>query len=133
MAGWAARVTAPTHEDAPPPFPKTAKRPAAGAVILEPDGRVWLYEPTNHHGGYERTFPKGTRDCGDSLEATAARETFEETGLLVEIRAFLIDSNRSETITRFFLGRRIAGCPSAMGWRPKPSGSCHWPICTGMR
>jgi 8-oxo-dGTP pyrophosphatase MutT (NUDIX family) len=85
-------------------------------VILEPDGRVWLYEPTNHYGGYERTFPKGTRDGGDSFEATAARETFEETGLLIEIRAFLIDSNRSERVTRFFLGRRIAGCPSAMGW-----------------
>ena len=87
-----------------------------GAVIIEPDNRVWLYEPTNHYGDYQRTFPKGTVDAGDSFEATAAREAFEETGLLVEIGAFLIDSDRSLSVTRFFLGRRIGGCPSAMGW-----------------
>ena len=85
-------------------------------MILEPDGRVWLYEPTNHYGSYQRTFPKGTVDAGDSFEATAAREAFEETGLLVEIGAFLIDSDRSLSVTRFYLAHRIGGCPSAMGW-----------------
>ena len=116
MAGWATLVRAPDHQNPPPPFPKSWKKRAAGAVICEPDGRVWLYEPTNHYGGYQKTFPKGTVDGADSFEATAAREAFEETGLLVEIGAFLIDSDRSLSVTRFFLGRRIGGCPSAMGW-----------------
>ena len=64
---------APSQPNRLPPFPETRKKRAAGAVIVEPDGRVWLCEPTNHHGRYQRTFPKGTRDAGWSLEATAAR------------------------------------------------------------
>jgi 8-oxo-dGTP pyrophosphatase MutT (NUDIX family) len=116
MAGWATLVRAPSRQNSPPPFPKSWKKRAAGAVIFEPDGRVWLYEPTNHYCGYQQTFPKGTVGAGDSFEATAAREAFEETGLLVEIGAFLIDSDRSLSVTRFFLGHRIGGCPSAMGW-----------------
>jgi 8-oxo-dGTP pyrophosphatase MutT (NUDIX family) len=102
--------------------PKSWKKRAAGAVIREPDGRVWLYEPTNHYGGYQQTFPKGTVDGADSFEATAAREAFEETGLLVEIGAFLIDSDRSLSVTRFFLACRIGGCPSAMGWEAQAVG-----------
>lgn len=33
-----------------------------GGVVYH--GRVWLCEPTNRSAGYQRTFPKGTRDAG---------------------------------------------------------------------
>lgn len=89
---------------------------AAGAVVLEEDGRVWLVSPTNGFGGYAATFPKGRVDPGCSLQHTAVREVFEESGLLVRLEAFLLDIRRTQTFTRYYLARRIGGCPSAMGW-----------------
>jgi 8-oxo-dGTP pyrophosphatase MutT (NUDIX family) len=89
---------------------------AAGAVVLEDDGRVWLVSPTNGFGGYAATFPKGRVDPGSSLQHTAVREVFEEAGLLVRLEAHLIDVPRTQTYTRYYLARRIGGCPSAMGW-----------------
>ena len=92
------------------------KKLSAGAVIVEPDGRCWLFEPTNHFGGYKLTFPKGTVEAGWSLEASAAREVFEETGLVVRIGEPLIDVERSTSVARYFRGRRVGGTPAAMGW-----------------
>ncbi|TCJ16094.1 NUDIX hydrolase [Parasulfuritortus cantonensis] len=89
--------------------------PAAGAVVVEPDGRVWLVHPTNEYGGYSCTFPKG-RTHGEPLREAAIREVLEEAGLLVELLDFLADSKRSETYTRYYLARRIGGTPSEMGW-----------------
>jgi 8-oxo-dGTP pyrophosphatase MutT (NUDIX family) len=89
---------------------------AAGAVVLEDDGRVWLVSPTNGFGGYTVTFPKGRVDPGGSLQHTAVREVFEESGLLVRLEAQLIDVRRTQTYTRYYVARRIGGCPSAMGW-----------------
>jgi 8-oxo-dGTP pyrophosphatase MutT (NUDIX family) len=89
---------------------------AAGAVVVEDDGRVWLVSPTNGFGGYTTTFPKGGIDHGSSMQHTAVREVFEESGLLVRLEAFLIDVRRTQTYTRYYVARRIAGCPSAMGW-----------------
>ena len=60
--------------------PAGLDRTAAGAVVREPDGRIWLVAPTNQFAGYQATFPKGTLD-GKSMQATALVEVFEETGL----------------------------------------------------
>lgn len=103
-------------DDPPPPPADDGRKPAAGAVIVEPDGRVWLIEPTNGFRGYTATFPKGRPDPGQSLRAAAAREVFEETGLLVALGPMLVDVPRSGTNTRFFLARRVGGSPAAMGW-----------------
>ena len=97
--------------DLPPGF-----KAAAGVVILEPDGRVWLVAPTNGFGGYAATFPKGRADPGASLPATAVREAWEEAGLLVSIERFLLDVRRTQTYTRYYLARRVGGSPAAMGW-----------------
>jgi hypothetical protein len=88
---------------------------AAGVVVLEPDGRVWLVCPTNRFGGSAATFPKG-RPEGRSTQATALVETFEESGLHVRITRFLVDVRRSTTYTRYFLGVRVGGSPADMGW-----------------
>lgn len=89
---------------------------AAGAVVLEDDGRVWLVSPSNGFGGYSATFPKGRVDPGGTLQQTAVREVYEESGLLVRLEAFLIDVRRTQTYTRYYIAKRIGGCPSAMGW-----------------
>ena len=89
---------------------------AAGAVVVEPQGRVWVVHPTNGFAGYHTTFPKGTVAPGATLRETAVREVFEETGLLVAPFAFLADSQRSLSYTRYYLARRQAGSPADMGW-----------------
>lgn len=102
---------------ADPPFlPPPGLAPAAGAVVVEPDGRIWLVAPTNGFGGYAATFPKGRLDPGASLRRTALREAWEEAGLLIEIGAFLADVARTQTYTRYYLARRTGGTPAAMGW-----------------
>lgn len=89
---------------------------AAGLVILEPDGRIWLVSPTNRFGGYATTFPKGRIDPGLSYQANAIREAWEESGLKARIVAFLGDVDRTTTRTRYYLARREGGTPVDMGW-----------------
>lgn len=97
--------------DAPPGL-----KAAAGVVTIEPDGRIWVVAPTNAFGGYKATFPKGTVDAGASLRTTAVREAYEESGLLVELQAFLIDVPRSLSYTRYYVAKRMEGDPAQMGW-----------------
>jgi 8-oxo-dGTP pyrophosphatase MutT (NUDIX family) len=84
--------------------------------VIEDDGRVWLVSPTNGFGGYAATFPKGRVDPGATLQHTAIREVYEESGLIVRLEGFLIDVARTQTYTRYYIAKRIGGCPSAMGW-----------------
>jgi len=102
---------------AEPPFvlPED-KQAAAGAVVREADGRIWLVAPSNGFGGYAVTFPKGRVEPGLSLQATAIREVWEESGLLVEPVAWLGDFARTQTFTRFYVARRTGGHPAHMGW-----------------
>jgi len=113
----AALTLADAEAVAEPPFVLPAGlKAAAGAVVVENDGRVWLVSPTNGFGGYSATFPKGRVDAGGSLQHTAIREVYEESGLVVRLQAHLIDVRRTQTYTRYYVARRIGGCPSAMGW-----------------
>jgi len=112
--GWEAlaresKVTEPEFE-----VPETLE-PAAGVVILEPDGRVWMVCPTNQFGGYDVTFPKG-RLGGKSLQAAALVEAYEESGLKVRLVRHLVDAPRSQTYTRYYLAERVGGFPANMGW-----------------
>lgn len=104
--------------------------PAAGVVIEEEDGRVWLVSPTNAFGGYRNTFPKGRADDGLHLQAVAIKEAYEESGLQVEITGFVGDFPRSQTYTRIYRARRVGGTPKDMGWesqavRLAPKGALH--------
>ena len=92
------------------------KKLSAGAVVVEADGRVWVVHPSNHFGGYITTFPKGRVDNQLSLQATAIKEVFEESGLHVEIMGLLGDFEHTTTVTRYYLARRLAGTPADMGW-----------------
>lgn len=89
----------------------------AGVIIQEPDGRVWIVSPTNRFGGYHQTFPKGTyEDDIASLQANAIKEAYEESGLQVEITGVLGDFQRTTSMARFYLAKRIGGSPANMGW-----------------
>lgn len=92
------------------------KKIAAGAVIIESDGRVWVMHPSNQFGGYEVTFPKGRQEPGLSLQATAIKECWEETGLRIRIHSLLGDFKRTTTLTRLYLAERVGGTPASMGW-----------------
>lgn len=113
-AGWMAQAQGGGRDE--PAFSAGHAHPSAGAVILEPDGRVWVVSPTNAFAGYQNTFPKGQPESGLSLMATAIKETFEESGLRIQIRGHLIDVARSTTVARYYLAQRLGGDPSAMGW-----------------
>ncbi len=99
-----------------PPMEASGKKPAAGTVILEPDGRVWVVHPTNQFGGYQATFPKGRVDTGQNLQAAAIRECWEEAGLQVRLTGWLGDFERTTTRARLYLAERVGGTPAAMGW-----------------
>lgn len=98
------------------PKPSMDNITAAGVVIEESDGRVWIVAPTNAYGGYRATFPKGRLEPGMSLQRTAIREAWEESGLQVELVAFFMDVQRTSTRTRYYRARRLGGNPSEMGW-----------------
>lgn len=113
-AGWEALAS--QHQIEEPDFiVPTGYKPAAGAVIREADGRIWLVAPSNAYGGYQVTFPKGTMG-GKSAQATALVEAFEETGLRVRLAKHLLDVKRSQSYTRYYLAERIAGTPADIGW-----------------
>lgn len=99
------------------PFePTQGKSVGAGVVVMEPDGRVWLTRPTNGFGGYANTFPKGTVEHGLSMQASAIKEAYEETGLQIRITGMLGDYERTTSKARFYLAERVGGTPAAMGW-----------------
>jgi len=109
----------PADEDAiaEPPFVlPPGMKAAAGALVVEDDGRIWLVSPSNGFGGYRATFPKGRLDPGGNLQQTAVREVFEESGLLVRLDTFLLDVRRTQTYTRYYVARRVEGSPAEMGW-----------------
>ena len=114
VAAW--EQLAVSEFDEPAFEPPVGLRHAAGVVIVEPDGRIWLVCPTNQFGGYAATFPKGTVDLGASLRACAVREAFEESGLQVRLTGFLVDVKRTTSFARYYLATRIGGSPADAGW-----------------
>lgn len=91
------------------------KKRSAGVVIVEPDGRVWLFSPRGGFGGVDNSFPKGRLEGLDPQQA-AIKEAYEETGLKVEIVSHIGDYERSTTNTRYYLARRTGGMPGDFHW-----------------
>lgn len=111
------RALAERLADLPEPAPPaTTKRLTSGAIVVEPDRRVWVVHPSNFFGAILATYPKGRLEPGLTLAANAVKETWEESGLLVEPVAWLVDIERRATVTRYYLARRTGGCPQRAGW-----------------
>ncbi len=85
----------------------------AGAVVIEPDGRVWVIAPNNKFGGYVNTWVKGGVEGDASTALTAVREVREETGIGVELDGFLGDYPNKEgtSISRMYVAHRVGGGP----------------------
>jgi 8-oxo-dGTP pyrophosphatase MutT (NUDIX family) len=115
LHGWS-QVPGQRPDLVEPPFDPQGKRPAAGLIIEEPDGRLWIVCPTNRFAGCVASFPKGRADEGLSLQVTALKETFEETGLRVAITGLVGDFPGVITLARYYRARRIGGTPADMGW-----------------
>ena len=100
-------------------FLDNAKRdnlePASGAIIVEPDGRIWTVSPTNGYGA-KNTFAKGRLEAGLTPQENAIKEVFEETGLKVRIVGALGNFKGDTTLTRMYIAVRESGTPAGMGW-----------------
>jgi putative (di)nucleoside polyphosphate hydrolase len=59
-------------------------RPAAGIVIFNAQGKVWMGKRKDQKGKYAWQFPQGGIDKGETPEQGAMRELWEETGLKPE-------------------------------------------------
>lgn len=93
------------------------KDPASGLIIVETDGRAWVVSPTNKFGGYRNTFPKGKVEPELSFQANAIKEAWEEGGIKAEIVGLVGDVERTTSVTRYYLARRVAGNPAHdVGW-----------------
>ncbi|HQM30601.1 MAG TPA: NUDIX hydrolase [Syntrophales bacterium] len=98
--------------DIPDPVKKMGKKTSSGVIVFEPEtGKVWIYEPKGHFGGYQHTFPKGTVEKGLGLQETAIKEVWEETGLQARIVGYLGDYEKTTSITRYYIGVRTGGMP----------------------
>ena len=62
-------------------------RPAAGAVIFNADGQVWLGRRANETKAEIWQYPQGGIDPGEDADFAVIREVHEETGLTVTVGA----------------------------------------------
>jgi hypothetical protein len=99
-----------SEEPALPKIPK-GKEFSTGVIFTEDDGSLWIYSPTKAFGGYKNTFSKGRQEPGLTMQQNALKEAYEELGLTGTIEGYLGDFERSETTTRFYVGKRTGGEP----------------------
>ncbi len=114
----------------PPPLPgKKINR--VGILIQEPDGRVWICQPTNSYGNRKHTWPGGGVEPGLTDQQNALKEVWEETGLQCEITGHLGDFEDSNNGNngRLYIGRRIGGAP----WDAKVEDGKHGPVIRNNR
>ena len=77
---------------------------AYGGVVINPEGKVLLREPSGHYNGHVWTFAKGGPIPGESPEQTALREVLEETGVRANIVKKIPGSfDGSTTSNEYFL------------------------------
>jgi 8-oxo-dGTP pyrophosphatase MutT (NUDIX family) len=83
---------------------KAELKPAYGGVVINRHGQVLLKEPRNHVDGYVWTFAKGRPNSGETPEAAAMREVYEETGVRARIERPIPGSFAGgTTLTTYFL------------------------------
>ena len=109
----------------PDEVPNTTK---AAVIITEPDGSIWMVEPTNHFDDVISTFPKGGRNAGESLRRAAVREAREETGFDVALDKYLTDWTDPATgeVTRYYVGYRMGGGPGQVEIDPRIINQTTW-------
>jgi 8-oxo-dGTP diphosphatase len=101
------------------------------AAIIVRDGRILLGERIGSHGAHTWATPGGHLEFGESIEACAARETLEETGLVVSSFKKLgftndvFEQDNKHYITLFVVGTSEEGEPQVM----EPNKCKQWQWC----
>ena len=103
------------------------KRQAARAVVLDPEGRIFLQEskdPADPSKGSWWELPGGGIDPGESSAEAVARELYEECGFAeVEVGEVLWDQRVQFTFARIDFDQteqiHLARLPRAEAWDPK--------------
>jgi mutator protein MutT len=95
---------------------KGERRPYIGvAVIVVQNGRVLLGKRKNAHGAGTWQFPGGHLEYGESIEACARRELFEETGLSIDnfrLGPFtndIFEKEKKHYVTLFIIADQTSG------------------------
>lgn len=102
-------------DEEPPPDIPPGKHLGAGMILYDPKtGRTVLSTPSNKFG--PTTWPKGTVEAGEDLQAAAIREVFEETGFKARIVDVLGDYQGKTSINRFYIGIIEDGAPWGGHW-----------------
>jgi len=70
--------------------------PVAGAITVEPDGRIWLLKRGFAPAKGLWTFPGGFVDLGESVEEATRREAREEIGIDIELKGLVGVYSRPE-------------------------------------
>jgi 8-oxo-dGTP pyrophosphatase MutT (NUDIX family) len=70
-------------------YPMATKWASAGGIVFDRDGRVAVVRQWSRSGRLRWTLPKGKLDRGETAEAAALREVYEETGVRARIVEYL--------------------------------------------
>lgn len=81
---------------------------SAGGVVIDDEGRVALVEQRDAKRRWRWTLPKGRIDAGESAEAAALREVYEESGLRAEIVRPLVMHDGRAHFTYYYEMRLVA-------------------------
>jgi 8-oxo-dGTP diphosphatase len=91
-------------------------RVGVGVIVLR-DGQVLLGKRKGSHGAGTWALPGGHLEFGESVEACAARETKEETGLQIQVMGYgpytndVMPNENKHYVTVFVLARGEQGTP----------------------
>ncbi|UFZ04913.1 NUDIX hydrolase [Bradyrhizobium ontarionense] len=105
-------------------------RPSSRLLVIDPDDRLLLFKFVHLAGALTGqqfwATPGGALDPGESYEAAACREMFEETGLRIDdpgpqiarrsVTFTLVDGERVASDERYFLIRVIGADISSTHW-----------------
>ncbi len=84
------------------PRRRPRKWTSAGGLVIDGRGRIALVRQRNRRGRWRWTLPKGRIDRGETVEAAALREVYEESGLRARIvRPIVLHEGRLH-FTHFF-------------------------------
>jgi ADP-ribose pyrophosphatase YjhB (NUDIX family) len=83
-------------------------KPAAGAIPVDPEGRVILLRRGFDPGQGLWTFPGGFVDLGESVEDAARRETEEELGMAIDLGPLVGVYSRADERVVLVVYRAIA-------------------------
>lgn len=95
------------------PIETGGKRASSGIILRHPNGDVTIFEPRNHFGGYQHTFPKGGVEAGLTPQQNAHKELWEETGLHARITGLVGDYAGDTSVSRYYTGVLTGGEPTA--------------------